>query len=64
MIGADAPLRRRPCSPALAGLAVEGRAVTKNQARAAIAATSTGALHARVHRSELPLHRLRGVAAE
>jgi branched-chain polyamine synthase A-like protein len=48
----------------IAAFAAEGRTITKNQARAAIAATPTGALHARSHVTELPLHRLRGLPGE
>jgi N4-bis(aminopropyl)spermidine synthase len=48
----------------IAAFAAQGRTITKNQARAAIAATPTGSLHARSHVTELPLHRLLGLAAE
>jgi hypothetical protein len=48
----------------VATAAAEGGAVTKNQARAAIASTPTGSRYAGCHVTELPLHRLRDLPAE
>lgn len=45
-------------------MAAEGRTVTKNGARAAIAATATGRLYGPCHLSELPLDRLGRLAEE
>lgn len=48
----------------IAALAAEGRVLTKNEARAAIATTRTGARYGRCHLSELPVDRLRDLSAE
>ncbi|HEY7200076.1 MAG TPA: bis-aminopropyl spermidine synthase family protein [Candidatus Dormibacteraeota bacterium] len=48
----------------IAVAAEEGRQLTKNGARAAIAGTATGRLYARCHVSELPLDRLRELPAD
>jgi hypothetical protein len=48
----------------IAAAAADGGAVTKNQARAAIAATAIGARWGRCHVSELPLHALRDLRAD
>ncbi|HKF78516.1 MAG TPA: bis-aminopropyl spermidine synthase family protein [Candidatus Dormibacteraeota bacterium] len=48
----------------IGAMAAEGRTLTKNGARAAIAATATGRLYGRCHLSELPLDRLCNLAEE
>jgi hypothetical protein len=48
----------------IAAMAEEGRTITKNQARAAVAGTSVGERCSRSHLTELPLDRLQALPDE